>query len=322
MRKFSLFRSKPSAAHILLTDFISKHLASGKFDEGYKRRYRNVIMHLKRFQEYSGIAIYVDSVTEYALQEFVHYLRSSGRTKGVKKNGEGLMLNSVAVICERVTHMLVKASKRYRLSVELTVSVPKEDACAVYLTLDELQRLNALQGLSKEAKAVRDLFLVGCFTALRYSDYSHLTIGNIVGGNIEVKTRKTGAKVVIPIHPVAQQVLDRNGGEFPKPPSQQSFGETIKRVCKRAGVTDEVLYERTVGVKIVRKRVPKYTLISSHTARRTAATNMYLAGMPTFRIMLITGHTTEESFFKYIRIGRAENAKTLAEHSFFKNFGG
>ena len=59
-------------------------------------------------------------------------------------------------------------------------------------------------------------------------------------------------------------------------------------------------------------------LVISHTARRSGATNMYLAGIPTFRIMLLTGHTTEESFFKYIRIGKEENANVLSEYPFFK----
>lgn len=61
----------------------------------------------------------------------------------------------------------------------------------------------------------------------------------------------------------------------------------------------------------------KWQVISSHTARRSFATNAYLAGIPVFRIMLITGHKTEESFFRYIRIGKAENARELAQHPFF-----
>jgi hypothetical protein len=45
---------------------------------------------------------------------------------------------------------------------------------------------------------------------------------------------------------------------------------------------------------------------------------MYLAGISPARIMLLTGHTTELTFFNYIRIAKDENAKTLAEHDFFK----
>jgi integrase len=100
-------------------------------------------------------------------------------------------------------------------------------------------------------------------------------------------------------------------------PSQQAFGATIKRICQKV-INSEVMYERTFGKTVVRKRVKKYTLISSHTARRTGATNMYLAGIPTFRIMLLTGHTTEKSFFRYIRIQKEENARMLSEHPFFK----
>jgi integrase len=78
------------------------------------------------------------------------------------------------------------------------------------------------------------------------------------------------------------------------------------------------MYERTVGTRVVKRLVKKYTLVSTHTARRTGATNMYLSGIPVARIMLLTGHKTEQSFFRYIRIEREENAKTLSEHPFFK----
>jgi integrase len=193
-----------------------------------------------------------------------------------------------------------------------------EDANAVYLTVGELKRINHLKGLSKEVAAVRDRFLVGCYTALRYGDYSALTKSDIIKGKIYAKTNKTGRLVVIPVHPVISEVLKRNKGELPPLPSQQAFGATIKRVCKKAGVVNEIMYERTVGARVVKKRVKKYELVSSYTARRTGATNMYLAGIPTARIMLLTRHKTEQSFFKYIRIEREENARTLSEHPFFK----
>jgi integrase len=62
----------------------------------------------------------------------------------------------------------------------------------------------------------------------------------------------------------------------------------------------------------------KWELVSSHTARRTGATNMYKAGIPTLAIMKVTGHTSESSFLKYINISKEENARMLAEHPYFK----
>jgi len=39
--------------------------------------------------------------------------------------------------------------------------------------------------------------------------------------------------------------------------------------------------------------------------------------VPTISIMKITGHRTEKSFMKYIRISQEENANKLTHHPFF-----
>ena len=113
------------------------------------------------------------------------------------------------------------------------------------------------------------------------------------------------------------EILKRNSKCFPKISSQQAFSKIIKIICKNAGINELVLWERTVGKKVVRKTYQKWQLVSSHTARRTGATNMYLSGIPTARIMLLTGYKTEQSFFKYIRIEKKENAEILSNHYFF-----
>jgi integrase len=316
MAKLSIFNKKEK--QVLLVDFIYSFISKSKRGYDYKRRYRNLANHIKNFQSETGIILNIDNMTEQIFEEFIYYLKSKGRIKG-NKNNSGLMTNTIRSLVWNLKLILKRASQRHNIDVHVeNINVESEEANTIYLTLDELDRLNNLTGLSKEARAVRDRFLLGCFTALRFSDYSQITSKNIMGDNIEIKTRKTGARVIIPMHRVVREILQRNNGEFPPLPSQQSFGATIKRLCKRAGIIDEILYERTIGLKVVRKRMKKYTLVSSHTARRTGATNMYLAKIPTFRIMLLTGHTTEESFFKYIRISKEENAKILSEHPFFK----
>ena len=56
----------------------------------------------------------------------------------------------------------------------------------------------------------------------------------------------------------------------------------------------------------------KWQLVSTHTARRSFATNLYLSGFPAISIMKITGHRTEASFLKYIRITQRDTANQLA----------
>jgi hypothetical protein len=121
------------------------------------------------------------------------------------------------------------------------------------------------------------------------------------------------------MHPIIKEILKKYDGNFPQyNSSQQNFNKVIKNICKKTHINDEILWERTIGKKIVKKRIPRYKLVASHTARRSFATNAYLEGIPTARIMLMTGHKTESAFFGYIRINKTENAKILSEHAFFR----
>ena len=63
------------------------------------------------------------------------------------------------------------------------------------------------------------------------------------------------------------------------------------------------------GVAITKTRQMK-----THTARRSGATNMYLAGIPTIAIMKITGH---REFMKYIKITEEQTALELMSHPYF-----
>lgn len=303
---------------VSIVEYIYSYISRSRRGDNYKRRFRNVARHIENFQAKTGLTMYLEEINESVAEGFIHYLKSSARMTG-KNRGEGLMLTSIVTIKQQIGTILSMAkAEGYAVGDGFSrVVVPHEDTGAVYLTNEELLKINAVK-LSKEASAVRDLFLIGCYTALRLSDLKVLSSKNIVAGNIETKTIKTGARVVIPIHPMVKEILNRNGGLFPKIKSEQAFNATLKRICKKAGISAEVLYERTIGTKVVHVRMKKHDLITSHTARRSAATNMYLAGLPVARIMLITGHTTEQTFFKYIRIGKEENAKNLADSEFFR----
>ena len=53
--------------------------------------------------------------------------------------------------------------------------------------------------------------------------------------------------------------------------------------------------------------------ITTHSARRSFATNQYLAGFPSISIMKLTGHRTEKAFMKYIKVTSKEHAQKLLE---------
>jgi len=70
----------------------------------------------------------------------------------------------------------------------------------------------------------------------------------------------------------------------------------------------------TKGGKRITEAHPKWELVTSHTARRSFATNLYKSGFPSISIMGITGHRTEKAFLKYIKVTPEEHAMLLQKH--------
>ena len=103
---------------------------------------------------------------------------------------------------------------------------------------------------------------------------------------------------------------------MPTPLTDQYFNKLIKEVGKEVGFTDKMEGD-LMNPKTKRKErgvYEKWQLISSHTCRRSFATNLYLMNFPTLSIMKITGHTTEASFLKYIKVTPKEHAEKLLAH--------
>lgn len=192
---------------------------------------------------------------------------------------------------------------------------PQEEVDNVYLTQSELDALYNLSVSGYKAKA-RDIFLVGCYTAMRWSDYSRLEDKDITDDTIYFTHKKTGYRVSIPLHPIVREILDRYDGKVPEI-SDQKLNQYIKVVCREAGITNPVTRVYMKGGQRIEEVKPKCDLVSSHTARRTAATNMYMSGLPAYNIMLITGHTSEATFRKYIKFEKEQNAELMRNNPYF-----
>ena len=186
-----------------------------------------------------------------------------------------------------------------------------EQVDAVYLTNEEVTKVAELPLCGTHAIA-RDLFIIGCHTGMRFSDYSRLSEDDITDGVIHFITKKCKTPVDIPAHPRVLKILAKYGGSAPQL-SGQKFNMYIKDVCKEAGI-NEAMTVRKSGKHI---RCEKWELVSSHTARRTGLTNMYKAGIPIYRCMMISGHKTESVFLTYLRITQEENAQYLKNNPFF-----
>lgn len=59
---------------------------------------------------------------------------------------------------------------------------------------------------------------------------------------------------------------------------------------------------------------PRYDLVSSHTARRSGITNLYITGLfDGFQMMSVSGHKDEKTFNEYIKLSSDEIADAIAK---------
>lgn len=285
--------------------------SSSRRSSAYKRKLRNISRKIEDFEHYIGKDLYTVDFDDRMMEEFDYFLR---------KSSKNLRRATIKTLGDQVRQAL-NSAKNDGYNVDMRYrdySFPKEDAVAVVLTTNEIQQIFELKRLSEEQENARFWFIFGCWTGLRFSDLKRVEAINFTKENyVEIRTQKTNTNVLIPAHWMIKELMKTFAAELPTLNTQQSFNMIVKRLCRKAKINDKVLVERHEGTRFVRKQFPKWQLIAAHTARRSFATNAYLAGIPTARIMLLTGHKTEEAFFKYIKIDKKENAKILSEHPFF-----
>ena len=212
-----------------------------------------------------------------------------------------------------------------------------DKAKEIYLTGTELQALYEMKLDGLKGK-IRDVFLVGTYLCQRFSDYSRLERENFTttakGTKIvRIVQEKTGNSVVIPIlNDNLLHIAEKYDYEIPKV-NDVVLNRYIKQILKELSETVPTLarLERTVltmkeRTKEERGEVsftrdtkghvvkPRYDLVSSHTARRSGITNLYLTGLfDSFQMMSVSGHKDEKTFNEYIKLSSDEIADAIAK---------
>lgn len=294
---------------ILFHEFALAYLSKCRKTEKAKKCYRDAFRHFSIFCKMNDLSPMTYEIGMEMLEDFVYYLRATAR----------LMSSTVFNHLVRLKTLIKMASfSGYDIDYTYTgVNIKVDEHDVVTLDRDEITQLYVYEGLTRSEEVVRDLFIIACMTGLRFSDFSRLKEENFIDNMIQIKTQKTGTLVIIPQSKYVRCLLRKYNYQLPKCPCIQYFNKVIKTVCRKAGINQPVPYERTIGLERVSKMVPKWERIGSHSGRRSAATNMFLAGIAALRIMKITGHKTEEAFMRYIGLSKEENAATLAGNIFF-----
>lgn len=248
-----------------------------------------------RFMEFCDSRHYMES-TKYMYAALIKSVMNCALEDGISKNN---IQNSKSFVTHRVSSIFKK----------------------VYLTREEISRLASLELKRNSAlEKVRDVFLVGCLTGQRFSDYSKISMDEMEVINVDGKEykafrmvqKKTEKTIIVPIlDRKLPAIIEKWGGKLPKI-SISFMNSQIKELCRMAGIdSPTTIYIRKGGerLKVIK---PKYELISSHTARRSCITNLYLDGKLTSgQIRSISGHANEESFKRYLCQNYEEEIKGI-----------
>lgn len=252
---------------------------------------------------------------------------------------QDLSKNYIGKIISRLKSVMTAARKDGLVkNIEyLDFTVYKETADNIYLTLDEIEKINTLDirgAINKDFnpsdkelvqyEIVKDIFVFACYTGQRISDYRKIKEHNFTKDGehyvLTLTQLKTGKKVSVPLRREPLLIAEKYKFSLSTIP-EQKINEKIKILGKLAGINDEVEVKITRGGKVNKTVYKKYELIKTHTARRSFITNMVLSEeFPRSQMMSISGHSTEKDFNNYVKAGYKEYLKSMLNSKFFNNY--
>ncbi|WP_108821457.1 tyrosine-type recombinase/integrase [Dysgonomonas sp. Marseille-P4361] len=207
--------------------------------------------------------------------------------------------------------------------IKFSKNFPTAKGKRPYLDRQELDALYNLELSDDMLLKVRDIFLIGCYTAQRVSDYNRITKEDIVtlkNGKLAlwIYQQKTKKEVEVPFidGDKATAILERWNYDLPKLGSNSDvlINRHIKTICRMAGIVEPFTTETVRGGKIIKETTEKCNLITTHTARRSALTILYRTGkFTTSELMYYSGHTSEKTFRRYICLSDNEQAIMISE---------
>lgn len=262
------------------------------------KSYRTAFNFIKDFQDEKGFEVRFDTLTHDFFEEFQTYAFD-------KKN---TLNNYFAKLIATLKTFLKWAKKKgyHENDVFLEFKASEEEIEVIYLTMDELMDLFNYEFDSIRLEKARDIYCMGCFTGMRFSDLFKLKTSNIFDDHIltTLKKKKT-LDHKIPLNNFSRAILEKYQDTIFEPIpkiSDVKLNKYIKECCEIVGIDTITTVTRYVGNKVIEKTVPKHELITSHTARKTFVTNSLILGMKEMVVRNLTNHKSEASFKRYVKI--------------------
>ncbi len=256
---------------------------------------------LQRFAATLGRELTLAQFTEVLHEAFLTYLRQRLRVSQ----------NTIWLNTRQLLTFFRWAVKTRKLPLPLdldTLREPKYEGDKTHLTAPELALLEQVL-LPSGLVATRDVFLFCCWTGLRYADLRDLRPGHLQDWNnskvLRLTQNKTRSAVSIYLTPPALALLAKYEGKrlslFPVT-ANQVMNRNLKKIARYAGLTHVVEQVMMVNGQLTKYEVPKYELVTMHTARHTFAVQSLMRGMPLAVLQKVMGHAKITTTMIYAKV--------------------
>jgi len=268
------------------------------------KEYIYTLEDLKSFEKHNKRRIDWDTLD---MQFYESYMDYQYNVKGNSQNLFGKRIKTIKTFLNDATKKNINKHLMF-----YGFKVLKKRSDNIYLNEDDLKKIYKLDlSKNKRLERVRDLFIVGCRTGLRFSDLISLRKEDITKEGIRFQSDKTEQVLNTVIIEETQEILEKYDYQLPKI-SRTNLNKYIKEIGKLADISEVSHKDTFKSGKAISKKLKKYERISSHTARRSFATNMYKREFPIYYLMKITGHKKESDFLNYIKVTNEEAVKIIS----------
>lgn len=169
-----------------------------------------------------------------------------------------------------------------------------DKALKTFLDEEDLELFRKVRATTNTECFVKDNFLIGAFTGMRFSDITRVSKENISEGMITYVSQKTRITSTVPCSDDMSRRIER--ARRMKEICLVSYNRTLRRLCQRAGINKKVKVYKA-GQEYTGE---KWQFVSSHTARISFATNLSRRGVPIIDISRMLGHSSITMTERYI----------------------
>lgn len=274
----------------------------------YRQHLSCLINNLRLLEGVYRVKIMPVQVTDIFWAMFIGFLQE-----------RGLAQTTIATLSNQLRSVL-RWGSRYNVKISPSfdaVKIPAAKAPKIALTADDVSHIyhfdvdlfyaKRRSHFRENMKRVRDMFVLSCNLYQRHSDMVRIEPTCFERNTFTIIQRKTGSRAKVDITrdvidpKVTLAILERYKYEAPYKGDINNYNNRLRRLMKDVGLVEPVRFEEKVHGEMQVDIRPRYELITSHTARRTAVTLAFLRGMNMHNIRKCSGHQSLDMVEAYIK---------------------